>query len=51
MDEEWIRCHLDAREGDSRGGVGADHQGDEGRPQVSKHVGELQRGTHELFTN
>lgn len=36
--------HLDAREGDGRGGVGADHQGDEGGPQVSKHVGQLMWG-------
>lgn len=36
--------HLDAGEGDGRGGVGSDHQGDEGGPQVSKHVGELMWG-------
>lgn len=33
--------YLDAGESDGRGGVGADHQGNEGRPQVSEHVGEL----------
>lgn len=33
--------YLDARESDSWGGVGPDHQGNEGWPQVSKHVGEL----------
>lgn len=36
--------HLDAGEGDGRGGVGPDHQGDEGGPQVSKHVGQLMWG-------
>lgn len=35
--------YLDAGEGDGRGGVRSDHQGDEGRPQVSEHVGELWR--------
>lgn len=36
-----LERYLDARESDGRGGVGADHQGNEGGPQVSKHVGEL----------
>lgn len=35
------QAHLNAGEGDSGGGVGSNHQGDEGRPQVTKHVGEL----------
>jgi len=37
--------HLDAGEGDGRGGVGADHQGDEGGAQVPEHVGQLQERT------
>lgn len=36
-------CYLDTREGDSRWGVRADHQGDERGPQVSKHVRELKK--------
>lgn len=39
--------YLDTREGDSGGGVGADHQGDECGAEVSKHVGEL-RGKQQL---
>lgn len=36
----WSR-YLDTRESDSRWGVRADHQGDEGGPKISKHVGQL----------
>lgn len=36
-----IKCYLDAGEGDSGGGIRSNHQSDEGRPQVSEHVGEL----------
>lgn len=36
-------CYLDAGESDSWGGVGSNHQSNEGRPQVSKHVGELRK--------
>lgn len=34
-------CYLDTREGDCRGGIGANHQGDEGGAEVPKHVREL----------
>lgn len=34
--------YLDSREGDSRGGVGADHQRHDSGAQSTKHVGELQ---------
>lgn len=36
-------CYLDTREGDSRGSIGANHQGDEGGTEVPKHVRELER--------
>lgn len=36
-------CYLDTREGDSGGGIGANHQGDEGGTEVPEHVGELER--------
>lgn len=39
--------YLDSREGDSRGGVGADHQRQDGGAQRTKHVGQLQ-GKHML---
>lgn len=35
--------YLDAREGDSGGGIGADHQGDECGTEVPEHVGKLKR--------
>ena len=34
--------YLDSREGDSRGGVGADHQRHDGGAQRTEHVGQLQ---------
>lgn len=37
-----ILVYLDSREGDSRGGVGADHERHDGRAQSAKHVGKLQ---------
>lgn len=36
-----FEMYLDSREGDSRGGVGADHQRHDGGAQSAKHVGEL----------
>lgn len=33
--------YLDAREGDSGGGIGANHQGDECGAEVPEHVGKL----------
>lgn len=36
-----MKCYLDAGESDSGGGIGSDHESDEGGPQVSKHVGQL----------
>lgn len=35
--------YLDPWEGNSRGGVGANHQGDEGGTQVPEHAGQLER--------
>ena len=34
-------CYLDSREGDSRRGIRADHQSNECRTQITKHVREL----------
>lgn len=35
-------CYLDTREGDSRGSIRADHQGDEGGAKVPEHVRQLE---------
>lgn len=49
-----MKGYFNAREGDSRGGIGSNHQGNESRPQVSKHVGQLwrkQKKTNSLLTS
>lgn len=38
---EGRREHLDTREGDGRGGIGANHQGKDGRSHIPKHVWQL----------
>lgn len=45
LNQIFFFFHLDAREGDSRGGIGANHQGDEGGTQVPEHVWQLVKET------
>lgn len=43
--------YLDPWEGNSRGGVGANHQGDEGGTQVPEHAGQLEREETETLNS